>query len=69
METGRNMEKISKNIHPVTTIEINQMLDELVKRNGYQLQMGNITITNQGEVEDTLNGKRQVFQIQRKVKW
>lgn len=67
METEINMEKISININAITNIEINQMLNELVKNNDYQLQMGNITIIYQGEVEDTAFGKRQIFQIVRKV--
>lgn len=62
------MEKISHNINAITVIEFNRILDELVNKEGYLLQIGDIKIFNQGIVEDTLGGKRQVFQIQRKVK-
>jgi len=67
METGGNMEKLSKNVNAVTYIEINKLLDELVKKDGYLLKMGDISIINLGIREDTISGKRQVFQITRKV--
>lgn len=63
------MEKqiINKNINAITFIEINKLLDFLIEKDGYQLKMGDITIENHGILEDTANGKRQVFQIRRKV--
>ena len=61
------MKEISHNINAITVIEINKLLDELVDKDGYLLKMGDISIINLGIREDTISGKRQVFQITRKV--
>ena len=54
---------------PQFVFGLENILDELVKNNNYQAQIGNTTITYNGILEDTLNGKREVFYITRKVKW
>ena len=53
---------------PQLVFGLENILDELVKNDGYQAQIGNTTITYQGTLEDTANGKREVFYITRKVK-
>ena len=63
------MEKHFRNINAITVIELNKILDALVENDGYEIQMGDIRIIYQGLVEDTIGGKRQGFQIVRKVKW
>ena len=54
---------------PQFVFGLENILDELVKNDGYQAQIGNTTIIYQGTLEDTANGKREVFYITRKVKW
>lgn len=54
---------------PQFVFGLENILNELVKNNSYQAQIGNTIITYNGILEDTLNGKREVFYITRKVKW
>ena len=44
-----------------------KILDYLVENNSYNAQIGNTTISYKGIIEDTIDGKRQLFEIQRKV--
>ena len=47
---------------------LERILDELVEKEGYIAQIGNTSVIYDGIVEDTLNGKREIFIITRKVK-
>ena len=44
-----------------------KILDYLVENNGYSAQIGNTTIYYRGIKEDTAKGRKQVFEIERKV--
>lgn len=46
---------------------LEQILNYLVEHNQYMAQIGNINIKYLGKKEDSFNGKREVFEIQRKV--
>lgn len=47
---------------------LEQTLDYLAKNNEYMAQIGEIDIRYIGTKEDTFNGKRELFEIQRRVK-
>lgn len=61
------MEEKSMNVSPITIMQFDKLLEELVNNEGYMAQCGNITIKYEGTVEDTLFGKRQAFTIVRKI--
>lgn len=48
-------------------IDFEKMLNYLSDNNVYMAQINNITVRFLGEQESTSNGKRQVFEIERKV--
>lgn len=64
------MEEDTKNmnISPAFVLGLQKILDYLIVNEGYMAQLGAITIRNEGVIEDTLCGKREVFTIIRKVK-
>lgn len=47
---------------------LEQTLDYLAKNNEYMAQIGEIDIRYVGTKKDVLNGKKQIFEIQRRVK-
>jgi len=49
-------------------IDLNNVLDKLMEDKTIQAQISNITIVPIGEKEDTISGKRQVFEIVRYIK-
>ena len=48
-------------------IYLNKILDYFMQSNIHHVQMGNIIISYEGVKLDTLNGKRQIFKIQRSL--
>lgn len=58
----------SKTTTPQFVYGLEGILDELVEKEGYMAQIGNTSIIYDGIVEDTFNGKREIFIITRKVK-
>lgn len=56
------------NTTPQLVLGLEKILDYLVENNNYSAQINNINIFYKGIKEDTVNGKRQVFEIERKVK-
>lgn len=48
-------------------LDLEKILNYLVENDIYMAQMNKTSITYMGEIEDTLKGKRQVFEIIRKV--
>ena len=56
-------------ITPLTIIEFNKILDYLIKNGEYMAQIGDLSMRYTGTVEDTTNGKREMFYIERKVEW
>lgn len=55
------------NTTPQLVLGLEKILDYLVENNNYVAQIDNIQIFNKGTIEDTANGKREIFEIQRKV--
>lgn len=49
-------------------IDLNNILDKLMENSITQTQISNITIVPIGVKEDTISGKRQVFEIIRYIK-
>ena len=49
------------------SIDLERILNHLVEHETYMAMISNIRIRYIGEKEDTANGKRQVFEIERKV--
>lgn len=47
--------------------DLNKILDYFAQNNMHHIQIGNIIISYKGVKEDTLNGKRQIFEIQRNL--
>ena len=47
---------------------LEQTLDYLVKNTSYMAQIGEINIRYIGTTEDTFSGKKELFEIQRRVK-
>lgn len=56
------------NITPQMVFELEEILNYLVQNNTYNAQIGDTTIFYKGVKENTSKGKRQIFEIQRKVK-
>ena len=48
-------------------MNLEEIMNYLSKDNSYMAQIGKVTIRYEGEIEDTANGKRQLFSIVRKV--
>lgn len=53
------------NITPSTVFELNKMLNYIKDNDSYIAQISNISIKYNGIQEDTYNGKREVFIIER----
>lgn len=51
--------------NPVFIMGLEGLLDMLVKEQDYQAKIGNTYISYIGDREDTLNGKKQCFVIER----
>ena len=49
------------------SIDLERILNHLVEHETYMAMISNIRIRYIGEKEDTINGKRQVFEIERQV--
>lgn len=49
------------------SIDLERILNHLVEHETYMAMISNIRIRYIGEKEDTANGKRQVFEIERQV--
>lgn len=60
-------EKLEMRITPLTIMETEKLMDWLVKNAEYMAQIGNLKMQYKGLVEDTINGKRQIFYIERKI--
>ena len=63
-----NEQKLSMNITPITVMEVEKLLNWLTEHGEYMAQIGDLKMKYKGIVEDTINGKRQVFYLERKVK-
>ena len=61
-------EKINMTVTPQLIFGLDKILDLLVENQCYQAQFNKTIIKYDGIVEDTANGKREVFTIIRKVK-
>ena len=46
-------------------LDLTKILNHLVENDTYMAQLGNITIKYIGTTEDTVKGKREVFEIER----
>lgn len=72
MEEGKiinkSEEKLEMRITPLTILETEKFMDWLAENGEYLAQIGNLKMQYKGEVEDTLQGKRQVFYLERKIK-
>lgn len=55
------------NTTPSMVFGLEQILDYLIQNDTYIAKIGNIEIKTKGIIEDTAYGKRQVFEIQRKM--
>lgn len=60
-------EKIEMRITPLTIIEFNKILDYIAENGEYLAQIGDLNLRYKGIAEDTINGKRQMFYIERKI--
>lgn len=56
------------NITPITVMEVEKLLNWLTEHGEYMAQIGDLKMKYEGIVEDTINGKRQAFYLERKVK-
>ena len=61
-------EKKYMNITPVTVFELEKMLNWLTEHGTYLAQIGNLRLYYKGTEEDTIDGKREVFLIKRKIR-
>ena len=61
------MENKFMNITPSTVFELENILNYIKENGEYLAQIGNIRMYYKGEEEDTIDGKREVFLIKRKV--
>lgn len=61
------MDKQQMNISLGFSMDLEKILNYLVENNMYMAQLNNITIRYLGNKEDTANGNRQVFEIERKM--
>ena len=72
MEEGKvinkSEEKLEMRITPLTIMETEKLMDWLKENASYLAQIGNLKMQYKGTVEDAINGKRQIFYIERKVK-
>ena len=50
------------------SLDLTKILNHLVENDTYMAQLGNITIRYIGAKEDTVKGKREVFEIERLCK-
>lgn len=48
-------------------INIEEVLDDMIKNNTAELKVGDLLINNYGIKEDTKNGKREIFIVQRYI--
>ena len=55
------------NTSPQFIFNLKKILDYLVENNTYNAKIGNIEIIYKATIQDTSQGKRQIFEIQRKV--
>ena len=53
------------NISVAFSLDLNRILNHLVENDTYMAQLGDITIKYIGKAEDTVKGKREVFEIER----
>lgn len=60
-------EKVEMRITPLTIIEFNKILDYISENGEYLAQIGDLNMRYKGIAEDTINGKRQIFYIERKI--
>ena len=58
-------EKIAMNITPITIMELEKLLNYLVEKEDYMAQIGKFKFKYMGVTEDTLNGTREMFYIER----
>ena len=58
-------EKICMNITPITVMELEKLFNYLVENEDYMAQIGKLKIKYMGVTEDTLNGTREMFYIER----
>lgn len=56
------------NISVSFSLDLEKILNHLVENDTYMAQLGDITIKYIGAKEDTSNGKREVFEIERLCK-
>ena len=56
------------NISVAFSLDLNRILNELTENSNCIAQLGNFTIKYIGKSEDTRNGKREVFEIERLCK-
>lgn len=61
-------EKLEMRITPITVIEVEKLLDWLAENGEYMAQIGKLSAKYKGIAEDTINGKRQMFYIEREIK-
>lgn len=61
-------EKLEMRITPLTVIEVKRLLDWLSQNGEYMAQIDNLNMKYKGVAEDTINGKREMFYIERKIK-
>lgn len=61
-------ERYFMNITPLTVMEVGKLLDWLTENGDYMAQINNLNMKYKGIIEDTINGKREVFYIERKIK-
>lgn len=57
----------SMNMSPAFVLGLQKVLDLLIENGNCMAQIGLITIRNCGTIQDTAGGKREVFEIIRKV--
>jgi len=60
-------EKLEMRITPLTIMEIEKLLDWLSKNGEYLATIDKINFKYKGIAEDTINGKREMFYIERKI--
>lgn len=67
-EKKKAIEKDQMNITPLTIYELQKVLDYLSENGKYIAMVDNLSLSYKGTTEDTINGKRQMFYIERKIK-
>lgn len=67
-EEKKAIEKDQMNITPLTIYELQKVLDHLSENGNYLAVVDNLSLYYKGITEDTINGKRQMFYIERKIK-